>query len=206
MNNEVNNNSNDNLNVKVNSYSKLIIVILSILLIGAIGFICYDKFINTEKPPVSTPVPSNDVDENKITSFKKVTITDNDQIINIGEKEFKIKKETTIDGSFLLIDDTIQYVDDMETAYADFAYVTNKYIIFTIIGQDGELISYAINNDGKKINTNDNKYQMQDIKNVDGTIVARGHIFCGLDGDCPDKELLIKYENNTITVLPKNNN
>ena len=206
MNNEVNNNSNDNLNVKANSYSKLIIVILSILLISAIGFICYDKFINTEKPPVPTPVPSSDVDENKITSFKKVTITDNDQIINIGEKEFKIKKETTIDGSFLLINNTIQYVDDMETAYADFAYVTNKYIIFTIIGQDGELISYAINNDGKRINTNDNKYQMQDIKNVDGTIVARGHIFCGLDGDCPDIELLVKYENNTITVLPKNNN
>ena len=55
MNNEVSNNSNNELNVKSNNNSKLIIVILAVLLIGALGFICYDKFINKEKPPVPTP-------------------------------------------------------------------------------------------------------------------------------------------------------
>lgn len=64
MNNEVSNNSNNELNVKSNNNSKIIIVILAILLIGALGFICYDKFINKEKPPVPTPtpVPTDDVD------------------------------------------------------------------------------------------------------------------------------------------------
>ena len=197
-----------NNEVKRNSRNKLIVVILSIFLIGALGFICYDKFINNEKPPVPTPtpVPSNDVDKDKITALKKVTITDVDQIVNIGEKEFKIKKETTVDGSFLLIDNDIRNIGEMDTVYADFAYATNKFIFFTIIGQDGELISYAIDSTGKEITINDNKYQMQDIKLVDGNLEASGHIFCGLDGDCPDKELQIKYENNIITVLPKNNN
>ena len=55
MNNEVSNNSNNELNVKSNNNSKIIIVILAVLLIGALGFICYDKFINKEKPPVPTP-------------------------------------------------------------------------------------------------------------------------------------------------------
>ena len=198
MNNELNNNSRN----------KLIIVILGVVLVGALGFICYDKFINNEKPPIPTPVviPSNDVDKDKITTLKKVTITDIDQIVNIGEKEFKIRKETTIDGSFLLIDNDIRNIGDMETVYADFAYATNKFMFFTIIGQDGELISYAIDSTGKEITFNDNKYQMQDIKLVDGNLEASGHIFCGLDGDCPDKKLQIKYENNAITVLPKNNN
>ncbi len=64
MNNEVSNNSNNELNVKSNNNSKIIIVILVILLIGALGFICYDKFINKEKPPVPTPtpVPTDEVD------------------------------------------------------------------------------------------------------------------------------------------------
>ena len=35
-----------------------IIVALIILLASAVGFICYDKFINTEKPPVPTPTPT----------------------------------------------------------------------------------------------------------------------------------------------------
>ena len=63
MNNEVSNNSNNELNVKSNNNSKIIIVILAILLIGALGFICYDKFINKEKPPVPTPSPSPTTDK-----------------------------------------------------------------------------------------------------------------------------------------------
>ena len=58
MNNEVNNNTNNELNVKSNNNSKIMVVVLAVLLIGALGFICYDKFINKEKPPVPIPTPS----------------------------------------------------------------------------------------------------------------------------------------------------
>ena len=82
MNNEANNNE---LNVKSNNRSKIIIAILAILLVGALGFICYDKFINKEKPPV----PVNDNNDNvvevvdEITRLNRIIISDIDQIANV---------------------------------------------------------------------------------------------------------------------------
>lgn len=218
MNNEVSNNSNNELNVKSNNNSKIIIVILVILLIGALGFICYDKFINKEKPPVSTPISNpgdNDSNSEKITTLKRIQLSDVDQIANVDGKEFKIKKEVTVDGAFLLIDDAVQYVWDLETAYAEFAYVTNKYIIFTVNAQDWETITYAIDKEGNQISVDDvnkegnekgedeRRYQIHDLKIVDGKLQASGHLFCGIDGDCPDIDLMLNYENNIITVAPK---
>ena len=221
---EENNNVNSELSSSSNNYSKLIIASLAILLIGAIDFICYDKFINTEKPPVPTPSPTpsvtlsdNESDSEKITMLKRIQLSDVDQIANVDGIEFKIKKEVTVDGAYLLIDDAVQDLWDFETAYAEYAYVTNKYIIFTVDAQDWETITYAINRDRIEISVDDvnkegnekgedeRRYQIHDLKIVDGKLQASGHLFCGIDGDCPDIDLMINYnyENNAIIVTPK---
>lgn len=193
----------------VNTNLKTNIKIIAYIVIGLafifIGFICYDKFFNTEKPPIPTPVPTDNIIDNKITNLDRIEITDVDQTIYIGEKEYIIKKEVTVDGAFLLIDDEIQEITDLGTAYADFAYVTNEFAFFTIVAQDGESIVYAIDKDGNALTFDDKDYQMQNITIDDGILIARGHIFCGLDGDCPDKDLIIEYKDNVITVYPKNN-
>ena len=215
--------NNGDLSGKSNNSVKIIIILIVALLIGVLGFICYDKFINKEKPPVPTPTPistsstdGNESGSEKITTLKRIQLTDVDQIANVDGKEFKIKKEITVDGAYLLIDDAIQYVEDIETAYAEYAYVTDKYIIFTVNAQEGETIAYAIDKNGNSISIDDvNKdenekgedkqvYQIHDLKIVDDNLQASGHVFCGLDGDCQDIDLILKYENNTITVLPKN--
>lgn len=204
---------NNNVVVEKNSNSKIVIVILVILLVGTLGFICYDKFINTEKPPV--PTSDDKINKDGITSLGRIEITGENQIVNLDGKEFKIKKEITVDGAFLLIDDNIQYVWDIETVYAEYAYVTNKYIIFTVNAQDWETITYAIDKNGNQIevddinkdenDTGDNsqQYQLHNFKVVDNKLQASGHIFCGLDGSCPDIDLIINYENNKIIVIPK---
>ncbi len=183
-------------------FRMMFIVILFLLLIVPLIFISYDKFFNQEKPPVPTP-STTDIIDDKITSLERVEITDTNKIANVGGKEFTIKQELTVDGAYLYINDVVQVPTDNETIYADIAYVTNKYIIFTNPGQDAEIISYAIDKDGKPITVNDNDYQMHDIVLANDNLEASGHIFCGLDGDCPDKTLVIKYENDTITVTPK---
>ena len=109
----------------------------------------------------------------------------------------------SIDGVFLLIDDSVQELENNETVYADFAYVTNKFIIFTLIGQDNEVISYAIDEFGQRLNVDDGNYQIHNLELLDGNIEASGHIFCGLDGDCPDINLIIQYDAKKITVTPK---
>ena len=59
---EEKNNVNNESNVKQNNGSKVIIAVLAVLLIGALGFICYDKFINKEKIPVPAPTPTDTSD------------------------------------------------------------------------------------------------------------------------------------------------
>ena len=154
-----------------------------------------EKTISNEK--TAEPIIINNA---LITKLERIEITDNDQIVKIGEKEYKIKKEITVDGAFLLIDDAIRELWNLETAYAEYAYVTDKYILFTVTAQDWESITYAINEEGHQILTNDNEYQIHDLKIIDGVLHASGHIFCGADGDCPDKDLVIVYAEDKITV------
>lgn len=60
---------NNNFVNEKNNNSKIIIAVLVTLLVVALGFICYDKFINKEKPPVPTqtepPKPSNEENSTK---------------------------------------------------------------------------------------------------------------------------------------------
>lgn len=194
---------NNNENVKKNN--RMVTVILLILLLAAIGYIVYDKCIKMEKP--SEMEPTNVIERvksDKITSLKRVAITDKEEEINIDGNKYKIKREISVDGAFLLIDDALKETENGSTIYADYAYVTNKYAIFTVIAQDWETIVYIIDKDGKQITFEDNDYQVHDFKIIDGNLETSGHIFCGLDGDCPDKELIINYVDNSITVTTKN--
>ena len=215
MNNEVSNNSNNELNVKSNNNSKIIIVILAILLIAALGFICYDKFINKEEPPVPTPVPmitpsptstdsikvENTIVIDETIKLKEISIPNSDEEINldyIGHNYLiQIK-----DGNLFINNE--QIIDsNNDPVSAQTIYVTNQYILFTAVAQDLSVASYAIDKDGNKINIVDNNYQIHNLVSEGNYIKAKGHIFCGLDGYCPDKDLIIKYENNTITVMKK---
>ena len=63
--------------------------------------------------------------------------------------------------------------------------------------------SYAIDKDGNKITIVDNGYQIHNLVSEGDYIKAEGHIFRGLDVDSPDIALIIKYENNTITIATK---
>lgn len=197
MENSVNNSSDKNMKTKT-----FVITFLICIIFFALGLICYDKLINKEKLPVT--IPGDDVVVDKVSSLDRLVINETNQIANVDGTEYKIRKELTVDGAFLLINDEMRDVGGETTAYADFAYVTNKFIIFTIVAQDGEKISYIMDKGGSEITYNDNDYQMHDFKIVDGSVYASGHIFCELDGDCPDKELVIKFENNTVDVIPKN--
>ena len=50
---------NNNVVVEKNNNSKIIIAVLVTLLVVALGFICYDKFINKEELPVPTVTPTS---------------------------------------------------------------------------------------------------------------------------------------------------
>ncbi len=216
MNNEVSNDSNNELNVKSNGNSKIIIVILTILLIGALGFIIYDKFINIEKPPVSTPMPTASSSPTSIASPEDANTIVIDDTIKLKEIAIpNYNEEINIDyngNNYLIqIKEGHLFINNKQILNlnndpisAQTIYVTNKYILFTEVAQDGESISYAINKNGNEIIVEDNNYQIHDIKVSDDNLEASGHIFCGLDGDCPDKDLIIQYDNNTITISPKN--
>ena len=90
---------NNNVVTEKNNNSKLIIVILVILLIGALGFICYDKFINKEKPPVPTPTPIPTNEENsekkeigklyELNGIDKITLP-NGKALNITTEEVEV--------------------------------------------------------------------------------------------------------------------
>ena len=84
----------------------------------------------------------------------------------------------------------------------------DKFLFVTGAAQEGEIIQYAIGENGK-IMINDNNYSIGTIKLVKGYLHASGHINCyggysvndDIDENCQDKNLLIKYANNTLTVI-----
>ncbi len=169
----------------------IMILLLAIILYGVLG--------NKKDDPVDKE-PETIVNVDKITTVDKIEITDTDKTIYIDTKEYKVKRETTVDGEFLLIDDNIVERDDSTTVFAQTVYVTNKFAIFTAVAQDWESVMFAMDKDGNKLTVNDNEYQIHDLKVLDGELHASGHIFCGLDGDCPDQDLLIKYDKDANTL------
>ena len=217
MNNEVSNNSNNELNVKSNNNSKLIIVILAVLLIGALGFICYDKFINKEKPPVPTPTP--------LPTSKNTYVADNtlQNIVLSSENQTVIINGNTINVR-INVDDTDEhdiegqlYINDV--AIADYVTAANVYVasdFMFFIGYEQAVegyaerydkhITYAIDYNGNIININDNYYVMCDnIRLENGEILVTGiRASDSSHYNNVPTELVIKYENRNLSVFPKN--
>lgn len=182
--------------------SKVIITILSVLVLCLAGFIVYDKTLNNNSKENTNNCPkcensssnTNNYGE-KISSFKEIKLTTENQTIKIGNRQIKIK---TDDFGELFIND----YDEKITVSK--AYLTDKFIFFTGFGQDGEMIRYFLNEHSNFGNGfNDNEYQMQDFKLVDGYVRATGHVFCGLDCNIINENLVIKYIDNTLIVIPE---
>ena len=213
----------ENLNINnENNQSKngstIIIIVLAVLLIGALGFICYDKIINKEKPPVPTPtpgitgiptpavtdnvIPANSVVIDEKITLKEISIPNYDEEVNIDYLGHNYLIQ--IKEGHLFINNDQKFDSNKNPISAQAIYVTKDFILFTAVAQDLSVVSYGMDKDGNKINIVDNDYQIRDLKVENGVLTAKGHIFCGLDGNCPDKNLIIKYENGTITISPKN--
>ena len=206
---EDNNNANNELEVKSNNSSKIIIVILAVLLVGALGFICYDKFINKEKPPIPTPIPSNNnesnTDDNEIKYLKSLDLTDENQTIQIGGKSFKLHVEDfdEYDPGKLFINDTLIKENEFDGILAEIVYYTNEFAFFVAKGQSNNYyISYAIDRYGNKLDIKGDSYQMEGFKLNNGIITATGAICCDATEttDSKIKTLSINYVNNSIIV------
>ena len=133
MNNEVNNNVNNELNAKSNNYSKLTIAILAILLICSLGFICYDKFINREKPPVPTPTATpgdNDVKANKLDKYE---LTNDNQTITFGNNAYTVLSQ--LEAGYLYINNKEILDVDGNNVSAHTAYITDDFMFFVGGGQ-----------------------------------------------------------------------
>ena len=123
MNNEVNNNVNDELNVKSNNNSKIIIIILVVLLICALGFICYDKFINKEKPPVPTPSPSptieptnNEEEQDDLEEWMTYLLNQNIKSVSLNDD---IKhKDLTVDDLRLFLQEFNSHKHTIKKIYS----------------------------------------------------------------------------------------
>ena len=205
MNNEFNNNVNNELNIKSNNSSKIIIAILAILLIGALGYICYDKFIDNEKTPVPTPTPTA---SSEIVGVKEITVTKENQQVKVGNNTLNIKQ---CDGEFLedalCINDKPKYKNGVENDYiaVQKMYVADNFIFFTGYGQFYEWINYAVDENGNEIKVKENDYSFNGAHFENGEIVTSGVDMIKTLNE--EKEefitLVIKYENDMVTIEPK---
>lgn len=200
--------------------SKIIIAILTVVVLCLAGFIVYDKTLNsgnkttvnpdndqknendsktnTDNCPKCEKCDNNSSNTNnnygeKVTSLKEITLTTTNQTVTMGSTQYKVRKDA---NNKLFIND---YTNDI---FVDHAYVTDKFIFFTVSGQVAEKIVFVQGENGK-IGFNNNEYQMHNFKLTDGYIKTSGHIFCGLECDTTDKNLVIKYIDNTLIVIPE---
>ncbi len=190
----------------------IVCVTLSVVILGIIS---YDKFVKKDEEKVVPVVPqatgqssTNCENSNfgeKVYTVNKIDLSNINQKVTIGNKTFNLKVDNHDNTQ-----DVLYINDEVANSYHGYnnfvilvppvAYQTEKYIIFTSVGQDDDGIDYAIDENGKEIVINDNGYQMHGFKIVDGYLHATGHIFCGLECDISDKELVIKYIDNTLIV------
>ena len=201
----------------------IIIAVLVVLLLIAGGYIGYDKFLknnneskNIDNCPICEVCEKCETNTNecnclnnsqnygeKLSGFKEIKLTKENQTIKIGSREFKVKNGTyeNVDGYLSIDDYVVNYSHGLGKVHMGHLYLTDKFMFATSSSQDGDYIAY-VKGEKNEIGINNNEYQMHDFKLVDGYLHASGHIFCGLDGDCPDKDLIIKYIDNTLIVVP----
>ncbi len=195
-------------------FLRTIIGVVAILVVAAFGFIVYDKVLNKEKPPVPTPTTTPEgkedvekpietikVNKGELREVKLSTSTyrvqlDTDYLdIRIGKVE-----GTDIGGPLYINNSAISEVDVPEkTIDVTNAYITNDVIIFTTSGQKDQVIVYAMGTYNTILLVGENDYQMHDIHMENGEIVATG---VSMSDPSSEKKLLIKYENNVVTIEP----
>ena len=202
-------------NTEKRKNESIVTIILAVLLLCSCGYICYDKLLKKEsscncpKCQECATCQENTNLEEKVNSLKEITVTTTNQSIKIGNKTYSIKTGT-YDGNdgYLSINNNI--VDSSlgnGKVHFERAYLTDKFMFVTGAAQEGELIQYALGENGA-ITINDNNYSIGNIRLVDGYLHATGHVNCmggysvddDIDENCQDKDLLIKYSNNTLTV------
>ena len=139
----------------------------------------------------------------KITSLKKVNITNKNQEFKIGSKTFKVRKNA---DNVLFINDEEAYSPLYGLDYApDEAYVTDKFMFFVTLGQYKGTISYAISDKGN-LGINNNDCQMDNFKLKNGYIYAEGGavILDGPEIGWNEGNVIIKLINNTLIVNEAN--
>lgn len=178
--------------------SKIIIAILAVLVLCLAGFIVYDKTLNNNSKENTNNCPkcensssnTNSYGE-KITSFKK--IENGNETVKIGAKEFEIRKE-----------DNALYINDKKFNCLN-AYLTDKFILITDLGQYAELIVMAYTENGE-VSVNSNNFTLDNFKLVDGYLHATGHWLVGFDAwTSHDVKIMYFHDpsgNPEIAVIP----
>ena len=148
---------------KKNTGMKVAIVILSILVVGLLGYVLYDKVLNTDDIIVND---NSHIEENKkeeiINNGNNQVIDNNtngdssidiNKLYNIGKSDYNfIKREYTSNSSFNLSTDGKvyigfdKYMSNISNA-SDILLDSNLSVLY-ILTKDGLLYKYDTNNNG----------------------------------------------------------
>ena len=184
----------------------ILIIVCITLSIITLGIVVYDKFIRSDtilKPISGSNEENKETNNNDISyvkELKDIAITDVNKSVKLGNRDFKVKTGSKDNQDYVLFINDKVVSKDNKFIHADKAYVTDKYILFTSAGQNGQLIVYAIDSEGKEISVkNDNQYQMNNFKIVSNILHAQGDKFC-FDDCGPEHDIMILYIGNSLVV------
>ena len=184
----------------------ILIIVCITLSIITLGIVVYDNFIRSDtilKPISGSNEENKETNNNDISyvkELKDIAITDVNKSVKLGNRDFKVKTGSKDNQDYVLFINDKVVSKDNKFIHADKAYVTDKYILFTSAGQNGQLIVYAIDSEGKEISVkNDNQYQMNNFKIVSNILHAQGDKFC-FDDCGPEHDIMILYIGNSLVV------
>lgn len=183
--------------------SKVIITILSVLVLCLAGFIVYDKTLNNNSKENTNNCPkcensslnTNNYGE-KISSFKEIKLTTENQTVTIGSTKYKVRMDK--DGN-LFMNDVAAKNSNQENIKVNKAYLTDKFIFFTSPTQLDDTIVFA-QEEKAKINVNNNGFSLSNFKLVDGYVHATGHLMAGFD-NFTNNNVVVEYNVDTFGTL-----
>lgn len=183
--------------------SKVIITILSVLVLCLAGFIVYDKTLNNNSKENTNNCPkcensssnTNNYGE-KISSFKEIKLTTENQTVTIGSTKYKVRMDK--DGN-LFMNDVAAKNFKQENIKVNKAYLTDKFIFFTSPTQLDDIIVFA-QGEKAKIDVNNNGFSLSNFKLVDGYVHATGHLIAGFD-NFTNNNVVVEYNVDTFGTL-----
>ena len=183
--------------------SKVIITILSVLVLCLAGFIVYDKTLNNNSKENTNNCPkcensssnTNNYGE-KISSFKEIKLTTENQTVTIGSTKYKVRMDK--DGN-LFMNDVAAKNFNQENIKVNKAYLTDKFIFFTSPTQLDDTIVFA-QGEKAKIDVNNNGFSLSNFKLVDGYVHATGHLIAGFD-NFTNNNVVVEYNVDTFGTL-----